>query len=194
MFVQDNNQPSARTAPGPKPARKLYSIFALQRDRGFSGEFETATAQYKFSFTPHSAKVENNRLQLTGTFSMGSRKVENVLATLASTQGGLGSIPAKIAVRPIDSPPELPSTEATGNRGFVGALYFHLSPIKSSALGLKIDMSKVQLNGRLYPISDGERELQVVISDIVAALYQKSPDANAAAPHIEALNRILKAA
>ena len=194
MFVQDNKQPSARTASGPKPAKKLYSIFALQRDKAFTGEFETATAKHKFTFAPKSAQIVNNKLQLTGTFSIGVRKVENVTATLASTQSGLGAIPSQIAARPIDSTPGLPPTEATGTRGFVGALYFHLSAINARALGLTIDMSKVQLNGRLFPLNEVERELQVLFSDIVAAVYQKDADANAAAPHIETLNRILKAA
>ncbi|HEX4946736.1 MAG TPA: hypothetical protein VFZ34_08740, partial [Blastocatellia bacterium] len=127
MFAQNNKQPSAKTAPGPKPAKKLYSIFALQRDKVFAGEFETATAQHKFTFAPKTATLVNNKLQLTGTFSLGTRKVENVTATLAATQGGLGAIPARIATRPIDSTPGLPATEATGSRAFVGVLYFHLS-------------------------------------------------------------------
>lgn len=194
MFVQDNKPPSARTAPGPKPAKKLYSIFALQRDKAFTGEFETATAKHKFTFAPKSAQIVNNKLQLTGTFGLGARKIANVTATLVSTQGGLGTIPAQIAARPADTTSGLPPTEATGSRGFVGAMYFHLSTINARALGLTIDMSKVQLNGRLFPLSEVERELQVLFSNIVAAVYQKDADANAATPHVEALNRILKAA
>jgi hypothetical protein len=194
MFVQDNKQPSAKTAPGPKPAKKLYSIFALQRDKAFTGEFETATAKHQFTFAPQSAKLVNNQLQLTGTFSLGARKVENVTATLASTQGGLGTIPAKIAARPIASTPGLPPTEATGPRGFVGAMYFHLSALNARVLGLTMDMSKVQLNGRLFPLNETERELQVLFSEIVAATYGTNANANAAAPHLEALNQLLKTA
>lgn len=192
MFVQDNKQPSAITAPGPKPAKKLYSIFALQRNKTFSGEFETATALHKFTFAPKSAKLVNNKLQLSGTFNIGTRKVENVTATLVSTQGGLGTSPSQIASRPIESSPDLPPTEATGARGFVGAMYFHLSAINAKTLGLTIDMSKVQLNGRLFPTSEVEREMQVLFSDIVAAVSQKVTDANAAGPHLEALNRMLR--
>ena len=145
MVAQDNKQPSAKTAPGPKPAKKLYSIFALQRDKAFTGEVETATATHKFTFAPKSATLANNKLQLSGTFRIGTRKVENVTATLAATQGGIGAIPARIAARPVDSTPGLPPTEATGSRAYVGAMYFYLSPINASALGLTIDMSKVQL-------------------------------------------------
>jgi hypothetical protein len=99
-----------------------------------------------------------------------------------------------MAARPIDSTPGLPPTEATGSRGFVGAMYFHLSALNARAFGLTIDMRKVQLNGRLFPLNEVERELQVLFSEIVAAVYQKEANANAAAPHIAALNRLLSAA
>ncbi len=194
MVVQDNKQPSAKTAPGPKPTRKLYSIFAVQRDKAFSGEFETSKGSYKFTFAPKSAQIANNKLQLRGTFSVGARKVANVTATLASTQGGIGAVPSKIAARPVDSASDLPPTEATGSHAYVGAMYFHLSAINASALGLTIDMSKVQLNGRLFPLNEVERELQVLFSDVVAAAYKKDSDVSAAASHLEAINRILKSA
>jgi hypothetical protein len=194
MVVQDNKQPSAKTAPGPKPSKQLYSIFALQRDKVFTGEFETATGKHKFTFAPKSAQLANNKLQLTGTFSLGARKVTNVTATLASSQGGIGAVPGKIAARPVDATPGLPPTEATGARGYVGALYFHLSPLNAAALGLTIDVSKVQLNGRLFPLNEVERELQVLFSDVVAATAHDPPDASAAAPPLAALNRIFQAA
>ncbi len=192
MLAQDNNQPSAKTAPGPRPSKKLYSIFALQRDKAFRGEFETANGNNKFTFAPSSAKLTNNKLELRGTFSVGARKVANVTATLSASQGGIGAVPGIIAARPVASTPGLPPTEATGAWAYVGALYFHLSPINATALGLTIDMSKVQLNGRLFPINEVERELQVLFSDIVATAYKQDADASAAAPHVAALNRILK--
>ena len=194
MVAQDNNQPSAKTAPGPKPSKKLYSIFALQRDKAFVGEIETAKSSYKFMFAPQSAKLVNNKLELSGTLSIGARKLANVTATLASSQGGIGSVPGKIAMRPVASTPGLPPTEATGAQAYVGALYFHLSAINAIALGLTIDMSKVQLTGRLFPLNEVERELQVLFSDVVAAAYKQGGDASAAIPHVEAINRILKQA
>lgn len=194
MFTQDNKQPSAKTAPGPKPAKKLYSIFALQRDKAFIGEFATAKGSYKFIFAPQSARLVNNKLELVGTFSVGGRKLTNVTATLASSQGGIGAVPSKIANRPATSIPGLPPTESTGAHSYVGALYFHLSAINAKDLGLTIDMSKVQLTGRLFPLNEGERELQVLFSDVVAAAYKQNGDANAAIPHVEAMNRIFKQA
>lgn len=190
MF-QPNNAPSARTAPGPKPSAKLYSIFALQKDKTFAGEFETATSKHKFTFAPKSAKLVENKLVLTGSLSVGKRVAQNVTATLAATQGGLVSGPAKIAARPYPNPSGLPITEFTDGRGFVGTMFFHLSPLKSSALGLTIDLSKVQLNVRLFPVNDVERELQVLFSDLVAAVYGKEIDAGAANVQIAGINELL---
>jgi hypothetical protein len=192
MFAQDNKQPSAKDAPGPKPAAKLYSIFALQRGKGFTGEFETSKGKYQFTYAPQSARLEQGKLQLTGSFNIGARKIDNVKATLVSAQSGLGVVPPQIATRAPDPVPGLPITEFTGLLGFAGALYFHLSPIKASALGLSIDMSKVQLNGRLYPTSEVERELQVLFSDVVTSTYGSQADNNAAVTHVEAINRILQ--
>ena len=191
MFIQDNKQPAAKDAPGPKPSVKLYSIFALQSDKAFTGEFETSKSKHQFTFTPASARVENGKLQLLGTFRVGARKVENVTATLVSIQGGLGAIPTLITERRLKMPSGLPLTEASGDQGFVGALYFQLSPMKASALGLTIEMSKVQLNVRLFPTSDTERELQVLFSDLAATLYGQEPNPQAAAPFLAALNQRL---
>ena len=38
-----------------------------------------------------------------------------------------------------------PKVEATGSLGFVGVLYFKLSPLDSKSLGIPLDMSDVQL-------------------------------------------------
>ena len=190
MFTP-NTEPSARTAPGPKPSKKLYSIFALQKDKTFAGEFETATSKHKFNFAPKSAKLVENKLVLTGSLSIGKRTVQNVSATLAATQGGLVSGPAKIAARPYPNPSGLPITEFTDARGFVGTMFFHLSPLKSAALGLTIDMSKVQLNLRLFPVNDVERDLQVLFSDLVTAAYGKEVDSNAANLQVADLNEFL---
>lgn len=194
MVAQDNNQHSAKTAPGPKPSKKLYSIFALQRDKAFIGEFETAKGSYKFTYAPQSAKLVNKKLELLGIFSIGARKLTNVTATLASSQGGIGAVPNKIANRPVATTPGLPPTEATGSHAYVGVLYFHLSAINANALGLTIDMSKVQLTGRLFPLNEIERELQVLFSDVVAAAYKQNVDANAAIPIVDVINRIFKQA
>lgn len=190
METQDKQQPSARTAPGPQPAAKLYSIFALQREKSFSGEFETATGKHPFSFTPKSARIENGKLKLSGELSIGRTSLNHVDAVLASTQGGLGTTPAKFLMRPTGLSVGITPTEYTDTFGYVGALYFHLSPLQSKKFGLSIDMSKVQMNVRLYPTNDLEREMQVLYSDIVAAVYGKTKDVKAANEFTAELNKL----
>lgn len=185
MFAQDNT-PSAKTASGPKPSIKLYSIFALQNGREFKGEFATAKASHAFTFTPQVAKINQGRLELVGTFSLGAHKIPNITATLAATQGGIGAVPAKIQVRPVSTTPGLPTTESTGARGYVGTMYFKLSPLKPSTTGLTIAMNKVQLNVRLFPTSDLERELQFQYSEVVAALNSNDPEVS---KNVAALNQ-----
>lgn len=90
----------AREAPAPQPSARLYSIFALQHDRGFAGAFNARGTTYKFQFNPIAAAVENNKLVLTGDFTVSkaagaSRTVPNVKATLISTQGGVSGSPER---------------------------------------------------------------------------------------------------
>src|SRR6185295_2196954 len=72
-------------------------------------------------------------------------------------------------LRAFDSPkPDAlgrPVVESTDALSFVGVLYFHLSPLDGEALGLPLDVSKVQLGGRLAPVDDRARDLQFLFSD-----------------------------
>lgn len=186
----------ARNAPGPKPSKKLYSIPALLRDRTFAGHFETSTGSYEFTYAPHSARLNKGKLELTGSLNIGAaggakRDVRKVRATLAATQGGIYGVPAAIVARLRSKTSALPITESTGPSGFVGVMYFRLSPINASAAGLNIDLSSVQLNARLAPLSDTEREFQVICSDLVAAAYGPQPNLSEAGRHLTALNRLL---
>ncbi len=190
------SEESARNAPGPKPARKLYSIPALLRDRAFAGQFETGTGRYEFTYRPLSARLSKGRLALNGSLSIGAaggtrHEIRNVRATLAATQGGIYGVPAAILARINPAASSLPITESTGPRGFVGVLYFRLSPIAARAAGLNIDFSRVQLNVRLAPVSEIEREMQVIFSDLVAAAYTAQPDLSAAGKSLASLNRLL---
>lgn len=189
-----SSQP-ARNAPGPKPARKLYSMAAVMRERSFAGSFETSRASYEFLYQPATARLANNRLELTGTLRVTStrgvkREAGNVRARLASTQGGLGTVPSVIQQR-ARMTSSLPLTEATDESGFVGVLYFSLSGINARSLGLSLDLSKVQLNARLYPTSETERQLQVIYSDLVATVYGEKPDLELAQENLKSLNRLL---
>ena len=85
-----------------------------------------------------------------------------------------------------------PMAESTGPLGFVGALYLNLSPLDGRTLGVPLDLSRVQFNGRLAPTDDLGRDLQVVFSDVVAALYGDRTDERAANEQVQNLNRLLK--
>jgi hypothetical protein len=85
-----------------------------------------------------------------------------------------------------------PMVDSTGPLSFVGALYFRLSPLDGRALGVPLDLSRVQLNGRLAPTDDLGRDLQVIFSDVVAALYGDRTDELAANEQVQNLNRLLK--
>ena len=52
-------------------------------------------------------------------------------------------------------------------------------------------MKKVQLNIRLFPVNDVERELQVLFSDLVSAAYGKDTDGNAANLQVAGINDLL---
>ncbi|HKE56318.1 MAG TPA: hypothetical protein VKB46_06445 [Pyrinomonadaceae bacterium] len=85
-----------------------------------------------------------------------------------------------------------PNVESTDTQAFVGVLYFQLSPLSSQALRIPLDMSAVQLNGRLAPTDDVARDLQLVFSDLVLALGGKQPDESTVQQNLEVLNRIFK--
>ncbi len=85
-----------------------------------------------------------------------------------------------------------PVVESTGPLSFVGVLYFSLSPLDGSTLGVALDLSKVQLNLRLAPTDDLARDLQTIFSKVTDALYKDAIDESAAREQVEELNRIFK--
>jgi hypothetical protein len=85
-----------------------------------------------------------------------------------------------------------PAVESTGPLSFVGVLYFNLSPLDGPALGIPLDLSKVQLNLRLAPTDDLARDLQYIFSDLTHALHKTPIDELAANEQIQELNRIFK--
>jgi len=85
-----------------------------------------------------------------------------------------------------------PRVESTGSLSFVGVLYFNLSPLDGSALGVPLDLSKVQLNWRLAPTDDLARDLRTIFSNLTDALYGDPIDESAAREQVEELNRFFK--
>jgi len=90
-------------------ARRLYSIPAWPQQRAFSGHFSLGKAEYKFSYAPSRAETVNNLLQLTGQLTVTDarsrlRALDSVRATLANTQGGVGSGPARRQIIATEAP------------------------------------------------------------------------------------------
>lgn len=229
MFFQRKRQGRGAVGarPAPAAARRLYSIHGLPEGRVFAGQFEAPGGSYGWEFAPASAELVGGRLQLTGRLRVrpprgAERVAEGISATLASTQGAIGTSPARRqlvrsttqtgnistptqkqeeakAPETTEAPqePDQPSssrpfvTEATGPLGFVGVMYFHLQPLDGRALGVPLDLSRVQLNARLAPVDDTARDLLWLYSDLVAAAYVEKPDLRAAAESLGEINRLL---
>lgn len=181
---------------------KLHSIAAMMRGQSFAGNFEAGGAPYSFTYDPRRSSLIGRKLQLNGRLTVFDARpnarvpphsVNNVRATLVSAQGGIGTAPLRKKMPDDLSPvrPDLPVVESTGSLSFCGVLYFKLSPLDGRALGVRAVMSPLQLNVRLAPVSDAERNLQGVFSSIVDALLGKRLDIRAASDHVRDLNKIL---
>lgn len=196
-FLAPSAAPSARNAPAPRPSPRLYSIAALLRAGRFEGRFEARQGSFRFSYSPVSAAIVRRRLELTGTFTVGSdtgpaRTAAAIRARLLGTQGSVADAPPRSrpsAARPSGAPVAgedrpgaatstasrasrgLPITESTGPDGSAGVLYFELSPLDARALGVGVDMTRVQLNARLSPDNDRDRTLFWIYADLVAATH-----------------------
>ncbi|MEJ7618670.1 MAG: hypothetical protein WKF30_17255 [Pyrinomonadaceae bacterium] len=88
---------------------------------------------------------------------------------------------------------KLPIVDATGPLGFVAALYFRLQDLNARSLGVPVEMNNLQLNVRLAPENEIERDLLWLYSDIVAVVYGDKPDAREANKYVQELNGKFKA-
>jgi hypothetical protein len=99
-------------------------------------------------------------------------------------------------LHPFDAPrmDELgrPTVDSSGPFSFAGVLYFQFAPLDARALGVPLDLNKVQLNLRLAPIDNVARDLQNIFSDIADALLAEVKDERAATGYVKDLNRIFK--
>jgi hypothetical protein len=85
---------------GQTGARRLYSIAAWPEQRTFVGSLSVGATTYKFSYEPSGAEAINKRLQLTGQLTVTdprgrARALKSVRATLANSQGGIGTGPIR---------------------------------------------------------------------------------------------------
>jgi hypothetical protein len=123
----------------------------------------------------------------TGQTSTSAQKMEQEKGPETELQPGLHAFES-----PKVDESGRPTVESTGSLAFVGVLYFLLSPLDGQTLGVPLDLSRVQLGGRLVPTDDLGRDLQVLFSDLVSALYDEPPDERAANNYLEELNRALR--
>jgi hypothetical protein len=193
------------TSKSPLALRKLHSIHMLPNGQDFDGRIELNRASYQFAFAPKTAAIQDRKLTLTGQVTVTSpkkqkRTADKVEATLLATQGSVTPAPPfprsldlslKTATGEQNSSSVI--TDATGAGGSVGVMYLRLSELNGKSLGLPMDLSSVQLNVRLYPTSETERDLQWLYSALVSATLSDSPDEQKATAYLAEINRILKA-
>jgi hypothetical protein len=89
--------------------RRLYSIAAWPEQRAFVGNLSPVGTDHKFSYTPLRADAINKLLQLTGRLTVTdargrARALNSVRATLANTQGGVGTGPLRRQMIASDAP------------------------------------------------------------------------------------------
>ena len=146
--------------------------------------------------------VEHVRVRLSGNLTVidtrpglqaGRHSLDNVQATLISAQGGIGTAPPrqKLPADLAPGPPDLPVIESTGALSFCGVLYFRLSTLDGRALGVPAEMSVVQLNVRLAPVNEAERNLQGAFSSLVDAVLVRQVDMHNAGERVVELNKLL---
>ena len=190
-----STQPRTRLKP-------LHSIHLLLRGQEFAGQITSAGKTFDCRFHPLEGRITEGQLILTGSFSVigaggTSRTVDAVSATLAAVQAGYGTAPRAPRDYELDAPSSMAApisdTENTGSHGYVGVLYFTLSPLDGRRLGLTYDLKKVQLNVRLAPVSDGEREMHWLLSALANSLLGESKDLTRASRFLDGVNARLKA-
>jgi hypothetical protein len=149
-----------------------------------------------------------------------SRSLSSVEARLLSIQGGIGNppprppgVPARNGAPGAGGQPQLEARasnsdvsgggsaqqsggrrfdiDGTGPLAFCGALYFRLQPLKGPALGVRADLSRVQLNARLAPADERERIIHGLYSSIVDALAEAPPNNGLVSDLLKRLNGFL---
>jgi hypothetical protein len=173
-------------------------------DRELAGEIEAGKSKYLVRFEPLNASLASSRLIFNGIFKVQlpdrhSRSVGGVTATLLGVQGNAGAPPPlPRSLNPGLKPPvgtssnDLPLTESTGETSSVAVMYLKLSPLDGAALGVPLDLSNVQLNARLYPDSELERDLQWLYSSLILAAHTKTLDEQTTTNYLREINRRLK--
>ena len=180
---------------------KLYSLPVLMSGSAFVGKLQVGGQTFDCRYKPVSAVVSDGRFVLTGSLTLTGRdrRLRNqadVRATLSAIQGAISGEalpPSEYAdqTRASAAQSTLPTTEFTDTRGFAGVLYLQLSPLDNQRLGIPLDLSKVQMNCRLAPTSDLERELHWLYSAIANTLLDEKKDEATAKEYAQAISKRL---
>lgn len=112
MFSNQAQKKSKQRRPargGQTGARRLYSIAAWPEQRAFVGNLSPGGKDYQFSYAPSRAEAINKLLQLTGRLTVidargRARALNSVRATLANTQGGVGTGPIRRQIIATEAP------------------------------------------------------------------------------------------
>jgi hypothetical protein len=182
--------------------KKLNSVGALMRGGEFVGHFEVAGIPYQLTYSPGRAAIRNGTLLLTGTLTVidarpnarsSPRSRGSINSTLVGIQGGIGSAPprARPPAEIYANQPGVPAVDSSGAQSFAGVLYLRMEPMAGEMFGLNADLRHVQLNARLFPFTDLEREIQSAYSQASDALLGARIDAAAANEAVTELNRLL---
>src|SRR2546422_6504791 len=178
MLFRVSDKKAGHTVLRKLPSRgpRLHSVPAMLRGRQFKGAFDIGGSSYDLTYAPSSASIVGRRLKLQGRLTVKdargqTRTRERVRATVVGTQGGIGTSPPRRQEHTsvATATPQLPEIESTGATSFCGVMYIHFEPLAGSALGVAADLSRVQLNARLAPVSNSERALQGAYSWIIDA-------------------------
>jgi hypothetical protein len=107
--AQKKSRQRRRARGGQTGAQRLYSIAAWPEQRAFVGNLSLGGTDHKFSYAPSRAEAINKLLQLTGRLTVTgargrARALNSVRATLANTQGGLGTGPLRRQIIATEAP------------------------------------------------------------------------------------------
>lgn len=107
--AQKKSKQTRSTRSGQTTARRFYSIAAWPEQRAFAGTLSAGGKDYKLSYAPSRAEAANNLLQLTGRLTVTdardrARTLNSVRATLANSQGGIGTGPVRRQIIATEAP------------------------------------------------------------------------------------------
>ena len=195
--TQNKSKPRRQTRPGQLRGRRIYSIAAWPKQRTFSGNLSVGGKDYKFSYTPSRADAVNKRLQLTGQLTVTdsrnrARVLNSVRATLANTQGGIGTGPIRRQIIATQAPTGAQITsqqkqQVAGETEKPSAEKQSEKSQSSSALPVTENTDRTSYCGVLYfhfePLDAGALALTADLSKVQLNVRLETLDATATTLH-----------